>query len=144
MSASLPFNQAIELLSKVSEKFTGKNIVSTVDSKDPIGIEINNMPYDKALVVIVQYAGLMYDEKEDVIVIKKKGEADQNKTADNYASVDSREVKISAVFFEQDENATKERGIDWKVLLSGSNVNLGSTLYTGANPQSNSGSGGSG
>ncbi len=143
MSASLPFNQAIDLLSKVSEKFTGKNIVSTVDSKDPIGIEINNMPYDKALVVIVQYAGLMYDEKEDVIVVKKKGEADEKKTADNYASVDSREVKISAVFFEQDENATKERGIDWKVLLSGSNVNLGSTLYTGANPETNSGSGGS-
>jgi hypothetical protein len=46
MSASLPFNQAIELLSKVSEKFTGKNIVSTVSSDEPIGIEINNMPYD--------------------------------------------------------------------------------------------------
>ncbi len=118
MSASLPFNQAIDLLSKVSEKFTGKNIVSTVDSDQPIGIEINNMPYDKALVVIVQYAGLTYEEKENVIVVKKRGEA-EDRSPDNYASVDSREVKISAVFFEQDENATKERGIDWRVLLSG-------------------------
>ncbi len=141
MSASLPFNQAIDLLSKVSEKFTGKNIVSTVVSDAPIGIEINNMPYDKALVVIVQYAGLMYEEKDNVIVVKKKGEADQNRTPDNYAAVDSREVKISAVFFEQDENATKERGIDWKVLLSGKNINWGSQLYTGANPQTTTGSG---
>ena len=76
MSASLPFNQAIDLLSKVSEKFTGKNIVSTVDSDQPIGIEINNMPYDKALVVIVQYAGLTYEEKENVIVVKKTWEAE--------------------------------------------------------------------
>lgn len=149
MSASLPFNQAIDLLSKISEKFTGKNIVSTVDSDAPIGLEINNMPYDKALVVIVQYANLMYEEKESVIVVKKKGEADQNRTADNYASVDSREVKISAVFFEQNENATKERGIDWRVLLSGSNVNLGTRLYTGADPSdgiggSTSGSGSDG
>ncbi len=141
MSASLPFSQAIDLLSKVSEKFTGKNIVSTVNSNQPIGIEINNMPYDKALVVIVQYAGLAYEEKENVIVIRKRGESEENKSPDNYASVDSREVKISAVFFEQDENATRERGIDWRVLLSGKGINLGTELYTGANPQSTGGSG---
>ena len=141
MSASLPFNQAIDLLSKVSEKFTGKNIVSTVSTDQPIGIEINNMPYDKALVVVVQYAGLTYEEKENVIVVKKRGESEESKSPDNYASVDSREVKISAVFFEQDENATKERGIDWRVLLSGKGINLGTELYTGANPQTNTGSG---
>lgn len=134
MSASLPFNQAIELLSKVSEKFTGKNIVSTVDSKEPIGIEINNMPYDKALVIIVQYAGLMYEEKENVIVVRKRDESEKSRTPDNYASVDAREVKISAVFFEQNENATRERGIDWKFLLSGRDINWGTELYTGANP----------
>ncbi len=134
LSASLPFNQAIELLSKVSEKFTGKNIVSTVDSNEPIGIEINNMPYDKALVIIVQYAGLMYEEKENVIVVRRRDESEKNRTPDNYASVDAREVKISAVFFEQNENATRERGIDWRFLLSGKDINLGTELYTGANP----------
>ncbi len=134
MSASLPFSQAIDLLSKVSEKFTGKNIVSTVTSNEPIGIEINNMPYDKALVVIVQYNGLAYEEKENVIVVKKRDEGGQNRTPDNYASVDVREVKISAVFFEQDENKTKERGIDWRLLLSGKGINLGTELFTGATP----------
>jgi type IV pilus assembly protein PilQ len=134
MSASLPFSQAIDLLSKVSEKFTGKNIVSTVTSNDPIGIEITNMPYDKALVVIVQYNGLTYEEKDNVIVVRKKDEGEQNRTPDNYASVDVREVKISAVFFEQDENKTKERGIDWRLLLSGKGINLGTELNTGATP----------
>jgi general secretion pathway protein D len=142
MSASLPFNQAIELLSKVSEKFTGKNIVSTVNSNDPIGIEINNMAYDKALVVVVQYNGLIYEEKENVIVVKKKDEVDQkNKTPDNYASVNEREVKISAVFFELDVTKSRERGIDWKLLLSGNGLNLGTQLNTGATPQTTTGTG---
>jgi len=134
MSASLPFSQAIDLLSKVSEKFTGKNIVSTVSSDAPIGIEINNMPYDKALVVVVQYNGYAYEEKENVIVVKKREESDQNRTSDNYAPVNAREVKISAVFFEQDVNKSRERGIDWRLLLSGKGIDLGTELSTGATP----------
>ncbi|RKY98273.1 MAG: hypothetical protein DRQ13_03730, partial [Ignavibacteriae bacterium] len=55
MSESLPFNQAIELLSKVSESISGKRIVSAIDKPDPIGVEIVNMPYDKAMLIIVQY-----------------------------------------------------------------------------------------
>lgn len=139
MSASLPFNQAIDLLSKVSEKYTGKNIVTTVNSTDPIGIEINNMPYDKALVVVVQYNGLMYEEKENVIVVKRKDEVEKkDKTPDNYAAVDVREVKISAVFFELDVDKSRERGIDWKFLLSGDGANVGSEFNTGAAPTTTS------
>ncbi len=51
MSENLPFSQAIELLSKVSESTTGRRIVSTIQKDDPIGIEIDNMAYDKALMM---------------------------------------------------------------------------------------------
>ena len=97
MSETLPFNQAIELLSKVSESVTGKRIVSTVDRKDPIGVEITNMPYDKALLMIVNFAGLQYETKEDVIIVKSKEESEANKSPDTYAPVTEREVKISAI-----------------------------------------------
>ncbi|NUM62365.1 MAG: hypothetical protein HUU44_09495, partial [Ignavibacteriaceae bacterium] len=70
MSETLPFNQAIELLSKVSESVSGRGIVATVQKTDPIGIEITNMPYDKALLMIVNFAGLEYEMKEDVIIVK--------------------------------------------------------------------------
>lgn len=129
LSQSLPFNEAIALLSKVSESTTGKKIVSTYSSQNPIGIEIASMPYDKALVIIVQYNGLILEEKEDVIVIKKVG-VGEKKPEDVYASVDSREVKISAVFFEVDVNETKKVGIDWKFLLSQNGLNLGTELLT--------------
>lgn len=129
MSQSLPFNEAIALLSKVSESTTGKRIVSTISSENPIGLEIENMPYDKALFMLVQYSGFTMEEKEDVIIIKRlQGEV--VKPEDIYASVDSREVKISAVFFEVDVADTKERGIDWKFLLSQNGLNVGSELIT--------------
>ncbi|QQS36261.1 MAG: hypothetical protein IPM56_18800 [Ignavibacteriales bacterium] len=128
LSENLTFNQAIQLLSKVSENSRGKKIVSTVSMDTPIGIEIKNIPYDKALVVLVQYVGLVFEEKEDVIIVKKKIETVDNRTPETYASVDSREVKISAVFFELDVAESRQRGIDWKVLLSKKGLDLGGQL----------------
>jgi general secretion pathway protein D len=132
LSPNLTFQQAIELLSKVSEKSTGKKIVSTVQISDPIGIELTNVPYDKALVVLVQMKGLIYEEKEDVIIIKRKNEIGAPpKTELTYASVDAREVKISAVFFEADLNAERQLGVDWKLLLSKNGLSVGGN---GGNP----------
>ncbi len=129
MSQSLPFTEAITLLSKVSESTTGKRIVSTIVTDKPIGLEIENLPYDKALFMIVQYNGFVIEEKEDVFVIKRT-QQEEVKPEDIYASVDSREVKISAVFFEVDVAETKERGIDWKFLLSQNGLDLGTELNT--------------
>jgi len=137
MSQTLPFNEAIALLSKVSESTTGKRIVSTVTSDNPIGFEIESMPYDKALFMIVQYNGFLIEEKEDVIVVKRV-QGEEVKPEDIYASVDSREVKISAVFFEVDVAKTKEIGVDWKVLLSQNGLNIGSDLNTQVLSQSGS------
>ena len=118
MSETLPFNQAVDLLSKVSESITGKRIVSAIEKTDPIGVEIVNLPYDKAMLIIVQYANLIFEEKQDIIVINSRGIAEQ-RSPETYASVDSREVKISAVFFEMDVQKSKAIGIDWNVLLNG-------------------------
>lgn len=141
LSPNLTFQQAIELLSKVSERAKGKKIISTVPLTDPIGIELANVPYDKALVALVQMKGLIYEEKEDIIIIKRKNETvPPQRTETTYASVDSREVKISAIFFEADLNAEKQLGVDWKILLSKNGANIGGN---GGSPiQSTTSSGG--
>ncbi len=131
LSQSLPFNEAVALLSKVSESTTGKKIVSTYNSENPIGIEIESMPYDKALFMIVQYNGLTMEEKEDVIIIRKPG-TEEKKPEDIYASVDSREVKISAVFFEVDVAKSRQVGIDWKTFLQGKDWSIAPELRTQA------------
>jgi general secretion pathway protein D len=114
LSADIPFNNAVSLLSKVSESTTGKKVLSTVDNDKPIGLEIKNIEYYKALIMIVQYAGLMFDEREDVIVIKRKGDKESKIQEEYYASVNSRELNISAVFFEMDVNMARKIGLDWK------------------------------
>lgn len=139
LSANLPFDQAIALLSKVSENMKGKRVVSTYQSSEPIGLEIENMQYEKALVVLVQYKGLIFEEKDDVVIVKKKGEKVDTRTADTYVPVSEREVKISAVFFEMEVNEARKRGIDWKVLFEKKSLELGGVLGSDPTQQSTQG-----
>ena len=128
-AASLPFNDAIALINKVSLKTTGIKVVSTVDRNDPVGVEINNMYYEQALDIIVKYAGLVYERENDMIVIKKSNAPqEEKKDASTYASVDARDVKISAIFFDSDVNRAKQMGINWQTLLSKNGLNLGGQL----------------
>jgi len=144
MSETLPFDQAIELLSKVSESVSGRRIVSTASRQEPIGIEITNMPYDKALLMIVNFAGLLYEMKEDVIIVRNKATDEVEKTPDTYAPITQREVRISAVFCEIDVLESRKVGFDWRVLLSGEQTNVAGVLRTETeiDPESQ-GSGGS-
>jgi general secretion pathway protein D len=131
LSETITFDQAIQVLSKVSEKITGKRIVSTVNLKTPIGVEIDKWPYKKALFVIVQYNNLIVEETESTLIVKKKEEAKTaTLTKDVYAPVDEREVKISATLFEANIDDLRERGINWEFLLSQSGLSLGTKIIT--------------
>lgn len=131
LSQNIPFNQAIEVLSTVSEKLTGKKIVTTAPISDPIGIEITNMQYWKALILITQYANLMYEERENVIVVKRKDEDNASNLPEAvYADIDSREVNIAAVIFEANISEMKEEGINWELLFEQSGISLGSSLLS--------------
>jgi len=127
ISETVPFSQAIAILSKVSEKLTGKKIISAVQIDSPIGVQIDKMAYKKALVVIVQYQNLVYEEGESVIVVKKKTEIKAD-TSSTHASINDREVSISAVFFEANVYAMRERGINWQLLLSQNGLSIGPKL----------------
>ncbi len=129
LSESIPFNKAVELLSRISESVTGKKIISMVNIEEPIGIQLDLIPYEKALTIITQLKGLIYEEREDVIVVKKSSEPDV-KNLPEYVSFDTREVKISALFFEMDIGESKRKGIDWKLILSGKGFQIGPELRT--------------
>lgn len=143
LSANLPFSKAIELINKVSEKKTGKKVISVVKREDPIGVEIVNVPFEKALLMIVQYAGLIYEQKEDVTIIKSKLENKFEVKPETYSDIDGREVRISALFFDLDVNIAKERGINWQFMLSNKSGSIGTgvtTTSTTSNIGSSSGS----
>jgi len=139
LSESLSFNQAVEILTKVCEKQTGKKIVSLVPITTPIGVEIDKMPFKKALFIIVQYNNLIIEETETNLIIKKKDASKQELTKDVYAAVNEREVKISAVIFEAYQSEMRERGVDWKLTLSKSGSTIESNLINlQSNPTSSS------
>ncbi len=139
LSETPSFNDAIAILSKVSERLSGKRIVSTVEITAPIGVQIEKMPYMKALLIIVQYKNLIYEEKPDLIVVKTKTETDVAPAQDIYAAVDSREIKISALFFEANIGDIRERGINWEWLLSKGGLSIGSEFVTFAEEQEQTG-----
>ena len=128
---NVSFNQAVKLLSSVSEQITGKQIISTVSITAPIGVEVRRMPYLTALNLIVNTNNLMYEEKEKSIIIKTKEKVEEEVLKDDtYADITAREVSISAVIFEANIQKTRDLGIDWSFLLSKNGVNVGSMLQT--------------
>jgi type IV pilus assembly protein PilQ len=125
------FDQAVKMLSAVSELVSGKSIVSTIQISTPIGVEIKKMPYLDALNLIVNAENLMYEDKEGSIVIKTKEKTDEETLSeDTFADLDAREVRISAIFFEADIENSLDVGIDWDWLISKDGIAVGSTLRT--------------
>lgn len=140
LSSTLPYNKAIELINAVSEKKTGKKVISIPAIDKPIGIEIINVQYEKALLMIVQYLDLVMEKKDDATVIKSKVASKIELKPETFAELDAREVKISAVFFEFDLTTLKQRGINWQLAFSkkGFDFSTGVTTTgaTGANESS--------
>jgi len=131
LSESISYDQAIEILSEVSLKASGKSIVSTYSSSEPIGLQIDKMPYTKALNILINYLDLSYEELADVIVIKTFD--DENAVVlepSIYAPIDEREVKISALFFEANISDMNERGINWAWLMQKAGLSFGTKLRT--------------
>lgn len=129
LSETISFEQAIQVLGKVSEKISGKRIISTVNLDTPIGVEINNWPYKKALLVIVQYHNLIVDETESTVIVKKKSEA-LGVADESFVSIDEREVRISAVMFEANVAEMREKGVNWEFLLSQKGISIGGNLIS--------------
>ncbi len=139
LSENISFEKAIEVLDKVSQKITGKRIISMVADENPIGIELDNMQYMKTLNVIVQLKNYTYQETATSIIVKSKDLTKAVLGQDVYASVDEREVKISALMFEANVSAMRERGINWQALLSRSGLKIGGEMVTVQdNPNSSS------
>ncbi len=139
LSESISFDQALQVISKVSEKVSGKKVVSPVSITMPIGIEIDKMQYKKALMIIVQYNNLYIEETESTIIIRKKSDV-KGKGDSSAVSIDEREVKISAVMFEANIAEMREQGINWEFLLSQTGLSVGGKLVS-VQDQSSSASG---
>ena len=130
LGENIPFDKAIEVLSKVSKKTTGKKIVLTTEMSDPIGISIDKLPFKRALNIIVQYHDMVYEETAENIIVKPETQSSKALGDEIYANVDSREIKLSTLFFEANITEMREQGINWELLLEKTGVAFGAKLQS--------------
>lgn len=113
ISADMSFSEAVNnILNPMAKRFEGKPIVDHSGFTGPIGVPgLMNVQWKTALETIVTENGLQLDPYEDYYEIVVAEAAEEVPEED--ITLDTREVRISAVFFEADRNATDELGIDW-------------------------------
>lgn len=130
ISKNASVNQAIDVLSKISKQAINKIIVLDQEMLVPVGIEITNLNWFKALEIIAKLHNLEIIEKEDFIKLVPVQKASDLEIPDILKGVDfrTREVTISAVFFELDVNKAKERGINWRAFFSKKGSDFGIRL----------------
>lgn len=119
ISKNASVNQAIEILSRISKQTINKVIILDQEILAPVGLEITNLNWYKALEIIARLHNLEIIEREEFIKLVPQVTNDKE-LPDILRGVDftTREVTISAVFFELDVNKAKERGINWRLLFS--------------------------
>jgi len=127
LKSDLDFSIALDLLSEFAIKFSGKPIHDPDKRTGSIGIDIQSMPWQKALELILSRRGLWYVEKDHFFEIIKPEQSGSSANGENLTKFSdgteldpkSKEVKIEAIFFEGDRKTLKEIGIDWSTFYQG-------------------------
>ncbi|MCS7229493.1 MAG: type II and III secretion system protein [Candidatus Kryptonium sp.] len=134
MSRTMPFNQALQIFNDISKKFLGKVIIDPETRISPIGVDIDKMHWLDAFELILRANKLWYEEYADYIKIVPLAEVTgpptpTAPTEEEKAKIhfESREVMISAVFFEADASKLKQYGFSWD-FFRGRGVNIGVTM----------------
>jgi general secretion pathway protein D len=121
-------DKALDAISEVSKKFTGKIVIDTERRVMPINVDIQGIQWRDALETICRKNNLWYAEFENYIQITgASGETGSAAVGVDKGSVDiqrevagfkSREISISAVFLEANLSNLHEAGINWDFMKS--------------------------
>ena len=135
ISPTTTLDKALAAISEVSKKFTGKIVIDTEHREWPINIDIQGLPWRDALEAICRKNDVWYTEFENYIQLTGStttgtaaaGGAVAGGTMEiprELASFRSREIKISAVFFEVNITRLDEVGLNWEFMKSTKDVAL--------------------
>jgi general secretion pathway protein D len=155
IAPTTPLDKALVAISEVSKKFTNKIIIDTERRTMPINVDIQGFQWRDALETICRKNGLSFTEYESYIQVASSAQGDVPGgpitsgrpvgggvpvSADilkEVASFRSREIKISAVFFEVNLSRLEEVGLNWSFMKSTSDYTAAAE-FNGAENVSNS------
>jgi hypothetical protein len=127
LDSTMRMDQALLVINELSKQFAGKIIIDLEKHKNPIGVYVVNQHWRDALDMILTRAGLTYVEEPDYIRIMPAGTAPGlivpglpagQAPTEPPPTLDSRDVKISAVFFSTSVSKLQEYGISWNFFRS--------------------------
>jgi type IV pilus assembly protein PilQ len=155
IAPSTPLDKALIAISEVSKKLVGKIIIDIERRSMPINVDIQGFQWRDALETICRKNALTFSEFDSYIQIGSEAAGEQSSgplgsgrpvsgsgpintdILKEMATFRSREIKISAFFFEVNLTRLDEVGIDWTFMKSTSNYTLGAE-FNGATDVSKS------
>jgi len=124
LSADVAFSDAIAIIEELAMDYKEKIFVNQTEFQGAIGIDIPQMHWEDALFEIAAYNNLAVNEYDRYYEILDVPEEEQQ--ADEVAeeageevirvNFGSREIEISATFFQGDRSLLREIGVDWTTL----------------------------
>ncbi len=124
LDSTMRMDQALLVIGELSKQFAGKIIVDLEKRRNPIGVYVVNQHWRDALEMILNANNLWYQEEADYIQITATGTISEGPTApgekagEPKPTLESRDVKISAVFFTANVSKLQEYGISWNFFRS--------------------------
>lgn len=115
----LDFADAVNMLESLSREYAGKKIVNMSSYSGAINISINQMYWLEALNVLVDLHDLELEELPGAYVIKDPPQEEEAPEEELGIKPDTKQIKISAVFFKVDKSFLSSLGIDWSTLYNG-------------------------
>ena len=125
LSKNMTFGQAIDVLNTFAQKYEHRFIYDHSGTKGAIGVSLPNMDWRDALDYLVRLKGLKLEQHPkyyEIMQAPKVTNTDQNnpgKTDGPKVNLHTREVRISATFFEGNRETLREIGVDWSTLANG-------------------------
>ncbi len=124
LSEDVSFSDVLAIIEELSIEFRDKIFITHTDFEGPIGIEIPPMHWEDALLQITAHNNLYvseyprYFEIRDVPEDELPEEERVTEREELPITFESREIEISATFFQGDRRLIRELGIDWSSLYN--------------------------
>lgn len=118
LNKNISFPTAIQALSEISARIEKKVIVDPTKQTQRINIDIKNLNWREALELITKVNNLTFKEFENYIEITypEDSQLEEEEAEEIKVDITTREISISALFFDADRQRLHEIGINWSAL----------------------------
>ncbi len=122
LSSDTAFEEAIRILNSFAKEYEDKVIINQSNISGPIGLNIPTMHWRQALNYIATVNDLYVERTPEYYEVKPrpgKTAGKEESPREQQITMGTREVKISATFFEGNRRLLRELGVDWSVIKNG-------------------------